>query len=41
MTRHFYQPPRPRTLQKIRTEIPALVKETNGLLDEIVKGGEK
>jgi type I restriction enzyme M protein len=36
-TRHFYKPQRLRTLDEIRADILALEKETEGLLDEIVK----
>ncbi len=37
-TRHFYKPQPLRTLDEIRADILALEKETEGLLDEIVKG---
>ena len=40
-TRHFYKPQPLRTLDEIRADIVALEKETEGLLDEIVKGGTK
>ncbi len=36
-TRHFYQPPRLRTLARISADILALEKETDGLLQEITK----
>ena len=37
-TRHFYQPPRLRTLAEISADILALERETDGLLDEITRG---
>ncbi|MGH9931756.1 MAG: type I restriction-modification system subunit M [Pyrinomonadaceae bacterium] len=37
-TRHFYKPQPLRTLDEIRADIVALEKETEGLLEEIVKG---
>ena len=37
-TRHFYQPPRLRTLAEISADILALEQETEGLLHEITKG---
>ena len=37
-TRHFYQPPKLRTLAEITADILALEKETEGLLHEITKG---
>ena len=37
-TRYFYKPQPLRTLEEIRTDILALEKETEGLLDEIVGG---
>jgi type I restriction enzyme M protein len=37
-TRHFYQPPKLRTLAEISAEILALEQETEGLLSEITKG---
>jgi type I restriction enzyme M protein len=37
-TRHFYQPPRLRTLAEISADILALEQETDGLLQEITKG---
>jgi len=39
-TRHFYKPQPLRTLEQIRADILALEKETEGLLDEIVGGGQ-
>lgn len=39
-TRHFYQPPRLRSLDEIRADILALERETEGLLSEII-GDEK
>jgi type I restriction enzyme M protein len=38
-TRRFYKPRPLRTLEEISADIVALEKETEGLLDEIVKGG--
>jgi type I restriction enzyme M protein len=38
-TRYFYKPQPLRTLEEIRSDILALEKETEGLLDEIVGGG--
>ena len=37
-TRHFYQPPKLRTLAQISADILALEQETEGLLQEITKG---
>lgn len=37
-TRHFYQPKPLRTLEEIRADILALEKESEGLLDELLKG---
>jgi len=37
-TRHFYQPPKLRTLAEISADILALERETEGLLSEITKG---
>ncbi len=37
-TRHFYEPPRLRTLEEIAADIVALERETDGLLAEITKG---
>ena len=37
-TRHFYQPPKLRTLAEISADILALEQETEGLLTEITKG---
>ena len=37
-TRHFYQPPKLRTLAEISADILALEQETEGLLSEITKG---
>jgi type I restriction enzyme M protein len=37
-TRHFYQPPKLRTLAEISADIRALEQETEGLLSEITKG---
>lgn len=37
-TRHFYEPPKLRTLAEISADILALEKETEGLLSEITKG---
>jgi len=39
-TRYFYKPQSMRTLEEIRADILALEKETEGLLGEIVGGGE-
>lgn len=39
-TRHFYKPQPMRMLEEIRADILALEKETEGLLEEIVGGGE-
>ncbi len=39
-TRHFYKPQALRSLEEISADILALEKETEGLLDEIVKGGK-
>jgi type I restriction enzyme M protein len=38
-TRHFYQPQLLRTLEEIRTDILAVEKEAEGLLDDLLKGG--
>ena len=38
-TRYFYKPQPMRTLEEIRADILALEKETEGLLDEILGGG--
>ena len=40
-TRYFYQPKPPRTLEEIRADILAVEKESEGLLDEVLKGGAK
>jgi len=37
--RYFYKPQPLRTLEEIRTDIQALEKETEGLLDEIIGKG--
>jgi type I restriction enzyme M protein len=37
-TRHFYKPQPMRTLEEIRADILALEKETEGVLDELLKG---
>lgn len=37
-TRHFYKPQPMRTLKEIRADILALEKETEGVLDELLKG---
>lgn len=39
-TRHFYKPPKLRTLDEIRTDIVALEQETDDLLNEITKGAK-
>jgi type I restriction enzyme M protein len=39
-TRHFYQPPKLRTLAQISADILALEQETEGLLHEITKGAQ-
>jgi type I restriction enzyme M protein len=39
-TRHFYKPQPLRTLEEIRADILALEKETEGLLGEIIGGGQ-
>ncbi len=39
-TRYFYKPQPMRTLEEIRADILALEKETEGLLGEIIGGGE-
>jgi type I restriction enzyme M protein len=39
-TRYFYRPQPLRTLEEIRADILALEKETGGLLDEIIGGGD-
>jgi type I restriction enzyme M protein len=40
-TRYFYKPQPMRSLDEIRADIIALEKETDGLLDEILKGGDR
>lgn len=40
-TRHFYQPPKLRTLAEISADIHTLEQETEGLLTEITKGASK
>jgi type I restriction enzyme M protein len=40
-TRYFYKPQPLRTLEEIRADILAVEKETEGLLEEILGGGEK
>ena len=40
-TRHFYKPPPMRTLEEIRADILTLAKETDGLLDDLLKVGAK
>ena len=40
-TRHFYKPQPLRTLEEIRADILAVEKEAEGLLDELLAGGEK
>ena len=40
-TRHFYKPQPLRTLDEIRADIIAVEKEAEGLLDEVISGGEK
>lgn len=40
-TRHFYQPPKLRTLAEISADILVLEQETEGLLHEITKGAAK
>lgn len=40
-TRHFYKPPELRTLDEIRREIEAVERETEGLLDDLLKGVTK
>ncbi len=40
-TRHFYQPPKLRTLAEISADIHKLEQETEGLLTEITKGASK
>lgn len=40
-TRHFYKPQPLRTLEEIHTDILALEKETEGLLDEIIGRGKQ
>jgi type I restriction enzyme M protein len=40
-TRHFYEPPRLRSLAEIRADILKLEQETEGLLTEITKGAAK
>lgn len=37
-TRHFYQPPKLRTLAEISQDIEGLERKTKGLLTEITKG---
>lgn len=39
-TRYFYKPKPMRTLEEIRADILAVRQETEGLLDELLKGGE-
>jgi type I restriction enzyme M protein len=39
-TRYFYKPQPLRTLEQIRTDILAVEKETEGLLDEIIRRGQ-
>jgi type I restriction enzyme M protein len=39
-TRYFYKPQPLRTLEEIRADILAVEKETEGLLDEIIGGGQ-
>lgn len=39
-TRHFYKPQPLRTLEEIRADILAVEKEAEGLLDEIIGGGQ-
>lgn len=39
-TRYFYKPKPMRTLEEIRADILAVKQETEGLLDEMLKGGE-
>jgi len=39
-TRHFYEPPKLRTLAEISADIHALEQETEGLLTEITKGAD-
>jgi len=39
-TRHFYKPQPLRTLEEIRADIIAVEKEAEGLLDELIKGGD-
>ena len=38
-TRYFYTPQPLRTLAEIRADILALKRETEGLLDDLLKGG--
>ncbi|MDD2324467.1 MAG: class I SAM-dependent DNA methyltransferase [Alphaproteobacteria bacterium] len=40
-TRHFYKPKPLRTLEEISKDILALEQETEGLLDDLLKGGSK
>ena len=40
-TRYFYKPKPMRTLAEIRTDILALEKETEGLIEEIIGGGNR
>ncbi|MEI6309098.1 MAG: SAM-dependent DNA methyltransferase, partial [bacterium] len=40
-TRYFYKPQSLRTLEEIRADILALEKETEGLLDEIIRRGAR
>ena len=40
-TRYFYKPQPLRSLEEIRADILALEKETEGLLEEILKGGQE
>lgn len=40
-TRYFYKPQQMRSLEEIRADILALEKETDGLLDEILRGAKQ
>jgi type I restriction enzyme M protein len=40
-TRHFYKPQPLRSIEEIRADIIATEKETEGLLDDLLKGGEE
>lgn len=40
-TRHFYKPQPLRTLAEISTDILAIEKEAEGLLDGLLKGGPR